>query len=83
MWLVRVFWCVVRCAWLVDSFVLSTGRFGRLVRVCGFRFSVTGMNPFAALVAGLTNPMDTLEHFDAQVLNAVEGVGKFVCEALI
>ncbi|MFC3796958.1 HNH endonuclease signature motif containing protein [Corynebacterium tuscaniense] len=29
------------------------------------------MNPFAALVAGLTNPIDTLEHFDAQVLNAV------------
>ena len=29
------------------------------------------MNPFAALVAGLTNPIDTLEHFNAQVLNAV------------
>ncbi|MFC3796736.1 hypothetical protein ACFOQJ_06035, partial [Corynebacterium tuscaniense] len=29
------------------------------------------MNPFAALVAGLTNPIETLEHFDAQVLNAV------------
>ena len=51
--------------------MLSTGRFGGLLRVCGFRFSVAGMNPFAALVAGLTNPIDTLEHFDAQVLNAV------------
>ena len=71
LWLLRVFWCVVSRAWPVDSFGLSTGRFGRLVRVCGFRFSVTGMNPFAALVAGLTNPIDTLEHFDAQVLNAV------------
>ena len=51
--------------------MLSTGRFGRFLHVCGFRFSVAGMNPFAALVAGLTNPIDTLEHFDAQVLNAV------------
>ena len=71
LWLLRVFWCVVPHAWPVDSFVLSTGRFGRLLRVCGFRFSVHAMNPFAALVAGLTNPIDTLEHFDAQVLNAV------------
>ncbi|MFC3796444.1 hypothetical protein ACFOQJ_04515, partial [Corynebacterium tuscaniense] len=26
------------------------------------------MNPFAALVAGLTNPIETLASFDAQVL---------------
>ncbi|MFC3796860.1 hypothetical protein [Corynebacterium tuscaniense] len=26
------------------------------------------MNPFAALVAGLTNPMESLASFDAQVL---------------
>ena len=37
-------------------------------RVFGFRFSVAGMNPFAALVAGLTNPIETLASFDAQVL---------------
>ena len=71
MWLVRVFWFVVWCAWLVDSFVLFTGRFGGLLRVFWFGFSVAGMNSFAALVAGLTNPIETLEHFDAQVLNAV------------
>ena len=34
----------------------------------GLRFSVRGMNPFAALVAGLTNPIETLASFDAQVL---------------
>ena len=52
----------------VDSFVFSTGRFRWSFRFLAFRFSVHGMSSFAALVAGLTNPLDALASFDAQVL---------------
>ena len=41
---------------------------GSFSRVIGFRFSVRGMTSFAALVAGLTNPIETLASFDARVL---------------
>ena len=59
----------VRTLWIV--FPVIHRIFRPFSRVFWFGFSVAGMNPFAALVAGLTNPIETLEHFDAQVLNAV------------
>ena len=52
----------------VDSFVLSTGRFCWSFRFLAFAFSVHGMNVFGSLVAGLTNPIEALADFDAQVL---------------
>ena len=59
----------VRTLWIV--FPVIHRIFRPFSRVFWFRFSVAGMNPFAALVAGLTNPIETLASFDAQVLNAV------------
>ena len=52
----------------VDSFVFSTGRFCWSFRFLAFAFSVHGMNVFGSLVAGLTNPIEALADFDAQVL---------------
>ena len=52
----------------VDSFVFSTGRFRWSFRFLAFAFSVHGMNVFGSLVAGLTNPIEALADFDAQVL---------------
>ena len=48
--------------WVIHRFL------GPFSRVFAFRFSVHGMNVFGSLVAGLTNPIEALADFDAQVL---------------
>ncbi len=48
--------------WVIHRFL------GLFSRVFGFRFSVRDMNVFGSLVAGLTNPIEALADFDAQVL---------------